>query len=49
VAPGLVQTEMSSHVWQDEARFRAHMDNQPVRHLGQPEASERSSFVTAMW
>jgi len=55
VAPGLVQTEMSSHIWQDEARLRAHMDNQPVRHLGQPEeiaelvlmlASERSSFVT---
>ncbi|MBI4909000.1 MAG: SDR family oxidoreductase [Acidobacteria bacterium] len=55
IAPGLVQTEMSSYVWKDEARLKAHLDLQPVRHLGQPEevaevalmlASERASFVT---
>jgi dehydrogenase/reductase SDR family protein 4 len=55
IAPGLIQTEMSSHVWKDEQRLADHMALQPVRHLGQPEevaeialmlASDRSSFVT---
>ncbi len=55
IAPGLVQTEMSSYVWKDEERLRHHLEMQPVRHLGQPEevaeialmlASERASFVT---
>jgi len=55
IAPGLIQTEMSSHVWKDDYRLREHLARQPVRHVGQPEevaeialmlAGERASFVT---
>jgi NAD(P)-dependent dehydrogenase (short-subunit alcohol dehydrogenase family) len=55
IAPGVVDTEMTAHIWQDEERLRAHLARQPVQHLGQPEeiaevaltlASERSSLVT---
>lgn len=55
IAPGVVDTEMTAHIWQDEERLRAHLARQPVPHLGQPEeiaevaltlASERSSLVT---
>lgn len=55
VAPGLIQTELSSYIWSDEERLREHMYSQLVPHLGQPEevaevvlmlASERASFVT---
>jgi len=55
IAPGLIQTEMTSHVWKNEHLLQEHLAIQPVRHLGQPEevaelalmlASERSSFVT---
>ncbi len=55
IAPGLVQTVMSEYYWKDEARREKRIDNQPVRHLGQPGeiaevaamlASDRSSFIT---
>ncbi len=55
IAPGLIQTEMSSHIWKDDQRLSQHMMLQPVRHLGQPEevaevalmlATERASFIT---
>jgi dehydrogenase/reductase SDR family member 4 len=55
IAPGLVQTVMSEYYWKDEARIEKRIDNQPVRHLGQPGeiaevaamlASDRSSFIT---
>ncbi|MBL8216798.1 MAG: SDR family oxidoreductase [Bryobacterales bacterium] len=55
IAPGVIQTEMSAHIWRDEQRLEQHMMLQPLRHLGQPEevaevavllASERSSFMT---
>lgn len=55
IAPGLVQTDSSRTLWQDEERLAQHMALQPLRHLGQPEeiaeiavllASERASLVT---
>jgi NAD(P)-dependent dehydrogenase (short-subunit alcohol dehydrogenase family) len=55
IAPGLVQTEMSSHIWKDDQRLKVQLDLQPLRHLGQPEevaeialllATDRASFVT---
>jgi dehydrogenase/reductase SDR family protein 4 len=55
IAPGLIQTTLSSYYWQDEARRQKRMEEQPIRHLGQPAeiaevalllASDRSSFMT---
>jgi dehydrogenase/reductase SDR family member 4 len=55
IAPGLIQTTMSEYYWKDEERREQRIENQPVRHLGQPKeiaeiaallASDRSSFVT---
>jgi dehydrogenase/reductase SDR family protein 4 len=55
IAPGLIQTALSAYYWQDEARREERMEQQPIRHLGQPAeiagvalllASDRSSFMT---
>jgi len=55
IAPGLIQTVMSEYYWKDEARRGKRLENQPIRHLGQPMeiaevaallASDRSSFIT---
>jgi dehydrogenase/reductase SDR family protein 4 len=55
IAPGLVQTALSEYYWKDEARREKRLENQPIRHLGQPMeiaevavllASDRSSFMT---
>ena len=55
IAPGLIQTVMSEYYWKDEARREKRIENQPIRHLGQPIeiadvaallASDRSSFIT---
>jgi len=55
IAPGLIQTVLSEYYWKDDARREKRIDDQPIRHLGQPMevaeiavllASERSSFVT---
>lgn len=55
IAPGLIQTELSEYYWKDEARRDKRIENQPIRHLGQPReiaevaallASDRSSFIT---
>jgi dehydrogenase/reductase SDR family member 4 len=55
IAPGLVQTLLSSYYWQDEARREQRIEQQPIRHLGQPMeiaevavllASDCSSFMT---
>jgi len=55
IAPGLIQTVLSEYYWKDEARREKRIENQPVRHLGQPGeiaevavllASDRSSFMT---
>jgi len=55
IAPGLIQTAMSEYYWKDDERREKRIENQPVRHLGQPKeiaevavllASDRSSFVT---
>jgi NAD(P)-dependent dehydrogenase (short-subunit alcohol dehydrogenase family) len=55
IAPGLVQTDFSSHFWQDE-KHRAHVEStQPIRRIGQPDeigfaalylGSDEASFVT---
>src|SRR2546423_5658689 len=55
IAPGLIQTLLSEYYWKDAARREKRIENQPIRHLGQPMeiaelavllASDRSSFMT---
>ena len=55
IAPGLIQTQLSEYYWKDEDRREKRVEQQPIRHLGQPMeiaelavllASERSSFIT---
>jgi dehydrogenase/reductase SDR family protein 4 len=55
IAPGLVQTVLSEYFWKDEEKLRRIIDEQPVKHLGQPAeiaeialmlASDRASYVT---
>jgi NAD(P)-dependent dehydrogenase (short-subunit alcohol dehydrogenase family) len=55
VAPGLVQTVLSEYFWKDEHKLRRIIDEQPVKHLGQPAeiaeivvmlAGDRASYLT---
>ncbi|HEU5217710.1 MAG TPA: SDR family oxidoreductase [Gemmatimonadales bacterium] len=55
IAPGLIQTEFSEHLWNDPVRRRQFAGDQVLPHLGQPQevgaaalflASEEASFVT---
>jgi NAD(P)-dependent dehydrogenase (short-subunit alcohol dehydrogenase family) len=55
IAPGMIQTVLSEYYWKDEARCGKILEEQPVRHLGQPEeiaemavllASDRGSYIT---
>lgn len=55
IAPGLIETVLSEYYWKDEARKTERIDQQPIKHLGQPIeiaeiaaliASDRSSFLT---
>jgi NAD(P)-dependent dehydrogenase (short-subunit alcohol dehydrogenase family) len=36
IAPGLVQTVLSEYFWKDEAKLRQIIEDQPIKHLGQP-------------
>jgi dehydrogenase/reductase SDR family member 4 len=55
IAPGMIQTVLSEYYWKDDAKLQRIMDDQPVKHLGQPEeiaemalllASDRGSYIT---
>jgi NAD(P)-dependent dehydrogenase (short-subunit alcohol dehydrogenase family) len=55
IAPGMIQTVLSEYYWKDDAKRARIMDDQPVKHLGQPEeiaemalllASDRGSYIT---
>jgi NAD(P)-dependent dehydrogenase (short-subunit alcohol dehydrogenase family) len=55
IAPGMIQTVLSEYYWKDEARRETILEDQPVKHLGQPEeiaemavllASDRGSYIT---
>jgi len=55
IAPGLVQTVLSEYFWKDEQKLRQIIEDQPIKHLGQPAeiaeiavmlASDRSSYLT---
>ena len=55
IAPGMVQTVLSEYYWKDEARREKILEEQPIKHLGQPEeiaevavllASDRGSYIT---
>jgi dehydrogenase/reductase SDR family protein 4 len=55
IAPGLIQTALSAYYWHEETRREERLEQQPIRHLGQPAeiaevalllASDRSSFMT---
>jgi len=55
IAPGMIQTVLSEYYWKDEARREKILEEQPIKHLGQPEeiaemavllASDRGSYIT---
>jgi len=55
IAPGMIQTVLSEYYWKDEAKREKIVEEQPIRHLGQPEeiaemavllASDRGSYIT---
>ena len=55
IAPGIIQTVLSEYYWKDEAKLKAMMDAQPIKHLGQPReiadialmlASDQGSYLT---
>ena len=55
IAPGMVQTVLSEYYWKDETRRERLLEEQPIKHLGQPEeiaemavllASDRGSYIT---
>jgi dehydrogenase/reductase SDR family protein 4 len=55
IAPGLIETALSEYYWKDEDRRHKRIEQQPIKHLGQPIeiaeiaamlASDRSSFLT---
>jgi NAD(P)-dependent dehydrogenase (short-subunit alcohol dehydrogenase family) len=55
IAPGLIETALSEYYWKDEARRAQRIEQQPIKHLGQPIeiaevaallAGDRGSFIT---
>ena len=55
IAPGMIQTVLSEYYWKDETKRQRIMEDQPIKHLGQPEeiaemavllASDRGSYIT---
>src|SRR5258708_12944732 len=55
IAPGLIQTVLSEYYWKDPAARERIIEDQPVKHLGQPAevaelalllASDRGSYIT---
>jgi dehydrogenase/reductase SDR family protein 4 len=55
IAPGMIQTVLSEYFWKDDARREKILEEQPVKHLGQPDeiaemalllASDRGSYIT---
>ena len=55
IAPGLIETALSEYYWKDETVRQRRLEEQPIRHLGQPVevaelaawlASDRASFIT---
>jgi dehydrogenase/reductase SDR family member 4 len=55
IAPGMIQTVLSEYYWKDAARRDKILEEQPIKHLGQPEeiaeiavllASDRGSYIT---
>jgi dehydrogenase/reductase SDR family protein 4 len=55
IAPGLVQTVLSEYFWKDAEKRRQIIEEQPIKHLGQPHeiaevalllASDRGSYLT---
>jgi NAD(P)-dependent dehydrogenase (short-subunit alcohol dehydrogenase family) len=55
IAPGMIQTVLSEYYWKDEAKLAKILEEQPIKHLGQPEeiaelavllASDRGSYIT---
>jgi len=55
IAPGMIQTVLSEYYWKDDARRDKILEDQPIKHLGQPDeiagmavllASDRGSYIT---
>jgi dehydrogenase/reductase SDR family protein 4 len=55
IAPGMIQTVLSEYYWKDDAQRAKILEEQPIKHLGQPEeiaglalllASDRGSYIT---
>src|SRR5579859_969616 len=48
IAPGLIQTVLSEYYWKDDARREKRIEDQPIRHLGQPvEIAEAAAFLVS--
>jgi NAD(P)-dependent dehydrogenase (short-subunit alcohol dehydrogenase family) len=55
IAPGMIQTVLSEYYWKDDSRREKIIEDQPIKHLGQPEeiasmavllASDQGSYIT---
>jgi len=55
IAPGMIQTVLSEYYWKDETKLKQILEDQPIKHLGQPDeiaelavllASDRGSYIT---
>jgi NAD(P)-dependent dehydrogenase (short-subunit alcohol dehydrogenase family) len=55
IAPGMIQTVLSEYYWKDDAKREKILEEQPIKHLGQPDeiaetalllASDRGSYIT---
>jgi NAD(P)-dependent dehydrogenase (short-subunit alcohol dehydrogenase family) len=55
IAPGMIQTVLSEYYWKDAVKRDKILEEQPIKHLGQPEeiaemavllASDRGSYIT---
>ncbi len=55
IAPGMIQTVLSEYYWKDDSNRARILDEQPIKHLGQPDeiaamavllASDRGSYIT---
>ncbi len=47
IAPGIIQTVLSEYFWKDEARRGKILEEQPIRHLGQPEEIAEMAVLLA--
>jgi dehydrogenase/reductase SDR family member 4 len=47
IAPGMIQTVLSEYYWKDDAKREKVLEEQPVKHLGQPEEIAEMAVLLA--